>query len=234
MTPACTSEPISFLRLERYLQGDLQLPELERVAAHLHDCPTCSACFDEMRNEVIELPALPVQLTTRTRAPARARTWTWPLGLVAAAAALVLALLPQLSKDSRPPAARVHVKGGELAIALVREHAATLANDASVFAAGDRFEVRLSCPADLQVHWDVVVFQAGEAFFPLQPVAPLRCANGVTLPGAFELTGSAAASVCVQIDAARPIDRERVKRVGQSALSQSSACTALTPAPSRN
>jgi hypothetical protein len=183
-----------------------------------------------MRNEVIELPALPVQLPT----PTRARTWTWPLGLVAAAAALVLALLPQLSKDSRPPAARVRIKGGELAIALVREHAATLANDPSVFAAGDRFEVRLSCPADLQVHWDVVVFQAGEAFFPLQPEAPLHCANGVTLPGAFELTGSAAASVCVQIDAARPIDRERVKRDGLSALSQSSACTALTPAPSRN
>lgn len=230
MTPACTSEPISFLRLERYLQGDLQLPELERVAAHLHDCPTCSACFDEMRNEVIELPALPVQLPT----PTRARTWTWPLGLVAAAAALVLALLPQLSKDSRPPAARVRIKGGELAIALVREHAATPANDPSVFAAGDRFEVRLSCPADLQVHWDVVVFQAGEAFFPLQPEAPLHCANGVTLPGAFELTGSTAASVCVQIDTARPIDRERVKRDGLSALSQPSACTALTPAPSRN
>jgi hypothetical protein len=233
MTPACTSEPISFLRLERYLQGDLQVSELERVAAHLRDCPTCSACFDEMRNEVIELPALPVPLATRARARTR-RTRIWPLGLVAAAAALGLALLPQLSKDSRPPAARVRIKGGELAIALVREHAATLANDPSVYAAGDRFEVRLTCPADRQVHWDVVVFQAGEAFFPLQPEAPLRCANGVTLPGAFELTGSAAASVCVQIDAAQPVDRERVKRDGQRALAQLSACTALTPAPLRN
>jgi hypothetical protein len=229
MTPACTSEPISFLRLERYLQGDMQVPERERVAAHLRDCPTCSACFEEMRSEVIQLPALPVRPATR----APARTWTWPLGLVAAAAALVIALLPPLSKNSLPPLARVRIKGGELAIALVREHAASVANDASVFAPGDRFEVRLTCPASLQAHWDVVVFQAGEAFFPLQPEATLRCANGVTLPGAFELTGAAAATVCVQIDAARPLDRERVRRDGASALSQLSACTALTPAPSR-
>jgi hypothetical protein len=171
-----------------------------------------------------------VQLAPR----ARARSWTWPLGLVAAAAALVLALLPRPSNDSRLPAARVRIKGGELAIALVRQHAAALANDPSVFAAGDRFEVRVSCPADLHAHWDVVVFQAGEAFFPLQPEAPLHCANGVTLPGAFELTGSAAASVCVQLEAAHPLDRERVRRDGQRALSPASACTALTPALPRN
>jgi hypothetical protein len=229
MTPACTSEPISFLRLERYLQGDLQVPERERIAAHLRECPTCSACFAELRDEVIELPVLPVALPTR----ARARSRTWPLALVVAAAALGLVLLPQLSQLNRPPAARVRIKGGELAIALVREHQAALANEASVFAAGDRFEVRVSCPAELRAHWDVVVFQAGQAFFPLQPEAPLRCANGVTLPGAFALTGSAAVSVCVQIDPAKPVEREPLRRDGPRALSPASACTALTPAPPR-
>jgi hypothetical protein len=234
MTPACTSEPISFLRLERYLQGDLQALELERIAAHLRDCPTCSACFAELRDEVIELPALPLQLAPKARQRAQTKAWTWPLGLVAVAAALLFAPLSPLSKNARPPAARVRIKGGELAIALVREHASALANDPSVFAPGDRFEVRVSCPPALQAHWDVVVFQAGEAFFPLQPEAALHCANGVTLPGAFELSGSAAASVCVQIDVSHAIDRERVRRAGPAALAASSACSALTAAPSRD
>ena len=111
---------------------------------------------------------------------------------------------PPLHAGIDPPVNPVHT--------MVGGNAGALANDPGVLASGDRFEVRVSCPADLQAHWDVVVFQAGEAFFPLQPEAALHCANGVTLPGAFGLTGSAAASVCVQIDATRAIDRDAARR----------------------
>jgi hypothetical protein len=226
MTPACTSEPVSFLRLERYLQGDLQVPELERVSAHLRECPACSACFDALRSEVIELP--PLQLPKQIARPARklAPSWRWPLAMLAAAAALLFALRP---RDVTAPAARVRIKGGELAIELVREHGAGLANDASLFAPGDRFAVRVSCPPQPAAYWDVAVFQAGEVFFPLSAERRVRCANGVTLPGAFELSGSLEALVCVQVDS-QPLDRQRVERAGIAGLAHSSACTRVAPA----
>jgi hypothetical protein len=223
MNPACTSEPVSFLRLERYLQGDLQERERERVAAHLRECKVCSACFQALREEVIELPALPAPIEQRIKR--KTRNWTGPLTLVAAAAAaLIFAWIP---KDIRQPAARVHIKGGELAIELVREHAGALANDPLVFAPGDRFEVRLSCPPQQRVYWDVAVFQGRDVYFPLQPEAALSCANGITLPGAFELSGSMPASVCVQIES-HPLDRERARRDGVAGLARASACVVLT------
>jgi hypothetical protein len=249
MNPTCSGEPISFLRLERYLQGDVPPSERVQLEAHLGECGVCRECYEALRSETIELLPLPVRLPEAVRSettelplpvgfkPAQGRralrtriARAWPqlaaAGLAAAAAILLLRvqtaeLEPALS------AQRVRIKGGELAIELVREHDAAIATDPKQFAQGDRFQVRVSCPPGEPRFWDVVVFQAGELFFPFRPLAPLECRNGLTLPGAFVLDGYAPASVCVIVSEQR-VDRALLSRRDLRSAG-SSACVELKP-----
>jgi hypothetical protein len=231
MSPTCSSEPISFLRLERYLQGDVQPNERAKLETHLGQCGVCRQCYESMRAETIELLPLPLPVT-----PARERrdfrthvARAWPqLTAAAIAAAGVMVMLWSRTPELEPrlPAQRVRIKGGELAIELVREHAEMIATDPTQFAPGDRFQVRVSCPPGEPRYWDVVVFQAGELFFPLRPEARLDCRNGVTLAGAFVLDGTASASVCVILDERSPLNRARLTRRNMRTVA-ASACVEL-------
>lgn len=234
MNPTCRGEPISYLRLERYLQGDVQAAERERVADHLQQCGVCRECFEAMRDEPIELPALPVVQQRVPRLWWRSARRAWP-PLLAAAAAVLLVIWARAPAPDLPPA-RVRVKGGELAIELARLHAGTIAADATRFAAGDRFQARVSCPPGTAVYWDLLVLQAGEVFFPLTPSTPLQCANGVSLPGAFALDGREPANVCVLVQPDAPLDRVQLARTATRTLPDAAACVELTaedPAPRR-
>jgi hypothetical protein len=224
---ACISEPISFLRLEHYLQQNLPDAESVRIGDHLRACSVCRACLETMQREVIDLPPLP-QIVGRPLPKARWVRWTKPAAALAAAAGVLLILVRDGSQQRALPKSRVQIKGGELAIELVRKHRGAIASDASVYTAGDRFAVRVSCPPDRTARADIVVFDESGASFPLQPVAALRCRNGVTLPGAFEFTGATRATVCVEL-ADQPMDRAHVKYVGPSALGPTSACTTVAP-----
>ena len=180
-----------------------------------------------LRADDTQLLPLPVSI-----AHVRRRSWPLPAAgsLLAVAAALLLFVRdtrgPALVSGATQPAAANHTKGGELAVQLWREHDGSVVPDATTFSPGDRFEVRVSCAPDDTPHWDLVVFQGGEKFFPLQPVARLHCANHVTLPGAFSLTGTDSARVCVVLNADDSIDRTRLSQ----ALPATSRCVTLQPA----
>jgi hypothetical protein len=231
MNQTCTSEPISFLRLERYLLDEVSAPERVAVQGHLETCEACRSCLLALRAQDVALLPLPVSIKP-LRKPPRARATLRVWQRTAAASVLAAAALMLFLRD--PPssgltASRQHAgrstKGGELAIVLVREHAGDLALDATRFAGGDRFEVQVSCPPAETPHWDLVVFQGGETFFPLQPSEPLHCANHVTLPGAFSLTGRQSARVCVVLDANAAIDRARLSQD----LPANSRCLSIEP-----
>jgi hypothetical protein len=169
---------------------------------------------------LIELPSLPVPIRPRRR-----RYW---LPLTAAASAAALLLFLRVGQTTSP-SARVRVKGGELALELVREHAGSTGLDPGRFASGDRFQVRVSCPPGAPMYWDVIVYQRGEHYFPLDASAPLTCANALTLPGAFSLDGTDDARVCVVIQHAQPFDRERLTAADDAALP--GACAVIKPTP---
>ena len=240
MNLACRTQPISYLRLERYLQGDGDANERRRVTEHLRDCACCRTCFEDMKREVIELPPLPVRPThdrviaplpdlplTAAKEPRRFGTWPQLTAALAMAAAVLLWLRGPGNDPALPPA-RVAIKGGgELALQLVREHAGALAVDPNRFAPDDRFQARISCPPG-QVYWELVVFQGGEAFFPLAPAATLHCANGVTLPMAFALDGSEPADVCVVIHASAQPSRAQLSKP-EALRAHSAACTRVRP-----
>jgi hypothetical protein len=79
----------------------------------------------------------------------------------------------------------VRVTGGELVVSLVRERAGVVTATPTSFARADRFKVRVTCsPGVADVDVDVVVFQDGEAAWPLAPTR-LRCGNQVVVPGAL-------------------------------------------------
>jgi hypothetical protein len=263
MSAACTTEPVSQLRLERYVLAELPDAEHARVEAHLAGCPACRQCLDELRAsepvlrplpaatlQLNELPpaaqkiVLPTRLARergaagppRSRAPrvSAARVWRVAGGL-ALAAALMLALRAGLQgppldggEQTGRDSGRA-VKGGEIALQLVRERGGDVARDPRTFSHGDRFAALVTCPPSsvTGVHWDLVVFQVGEAFFPLTATDTLRCGNAVSLPGAFALTGSSPARVCVAL-AASPLDRDALRR-GEGTLPEQHACTTVSP-----
>ncbi len=96
------------------------------------------------------------------------------------------------------------IKGvGEIVtLGLVRERDGAIREDATTFAAGDRWKVVVTCAAGHGTWVDVAVVESGAktADYPLAP-AQIACGNRVVVPGAFELTGKVANRVCVRVAA---------------------------------
>jgi hypothetical protein len=176
---ACTGEPISWLRLERFALGELD----GGIGAHLEGCAACRAVLARIQGDDRPLPRLVLP------EPAPKKRW-WPVWAGAALAAAALLLLFLLREGDRPaehPGPRIAIKGGEeLIVSVVRE------------VGGDRYKVRVTCSAPTEIDAEVVVYQDGEASSPLPP-ARLRCGNQVVLPGAFTLTRRTAAVVCLAV-----------------------------------
>src|SRR6476619_6611196 len=104
---SCISEPISWLRLERYHLGQLDAAERARVAEHLLACPACGACLAHLAaGDAVALPPLKV---VPLRPWARLRP---TLGALAAAAALLV-----VSRAALPLGGELgtRVKGAEVA-----------------------------------------------------------------------------------------------------------------------
>lgn len=238
MTATCTSQPISWLRLERYALGEL--PEVERsaVAAHLEDCDLCRSCMAEIRDrEVTALPALPVGVLTAP-APWWRRhklrvAWGGGFAAAAAAAATVAIILSTrvggVRDESSLPARRIQIKGGEVALDLIRERGGSVGYEPDAFLPEDRFKILFTCPSPAAMHVEVVVYQDGEASFPLPPTT-VECGNRVALAGAFRITGRSPAVVCALFDEGAPPDRARLASARPEDL-EGAVCTALEPAP---
>jgi hypothetical protein len=161
-------------------------------------------------------------------------------GLAAAAAALLLVLRAPgpgggagTLSGGRGVRNTVAIKGGgTLVLGLVRDRGGTIARDPAGFAGGDRFKVLVTCPPEASLYGDVVVYQPGargtfDAAFPL-PATSLPCGNRSVLPGAFRITGSAPATVCLALGHGAPPDRAALRATGPAGLAEA-ACTRLAP-----
>lgn len=210
---ACTGTPISWLRLERYAQGDGDDVERAKVGEHLASCTACKECLGTIETDVRVLPPLP--------APRRARVF-W----IASGLALAAALLLVLGRVPREDMARM--KGDGIAFTLVRDDHTTIADAAGVYRDGDRWKALVTCPAGTRGAFDVVVYERGDASFPLEPTTDLACGNEVPLPGAFRVTGRERLVVCLVWGDA--IDRDALRRSSPDLLPRA-ACKVLDPAP---
>ncbi|CAN5457527.1 hypothetical protein BH11MYX1_BH11MYX1_40170 [soil metagenome] len=195
---ACIGEPISWPRLERFAtsKGD------QAIAAHLAHCPACTQCLTEITGDLVALPVLvmPKKVPEKKQL---GRWWWFAVPALAAATIAVMIIRPKPAElDRRPNVATV--KGtGEITLALVRERAGTIVEDATTFARGDRWKVVVTCAPGHATWLDVSVVEAGakRADHPL-PVAELPCGNRIVMPGAFELTGHVVNEVCVRVSGA--------------------------------
>jgi hypothetical protein len=213
---ACIGTPISWLRLERYAQGDLAADERAAIAEHLLTCKACNACVRTIKEDERELPPLP--------APRSARV-AWIVSGLALAAAIAF-VVGRLPRDEDPIA---RMKGDGIAFTLVRDDETVLADAAGIYRDGDRWKALVTCPVGTRRAFDVVVYERGDAAFPLEPATGLSCGNEVPIAGAFRLTGRERLTVCLVWGDA--IDREEIRRTGPDMLTHA-ACKVLDPAPS--
>lgn len=219
---ACTGVPISWLRLERHALGELGAAERREIDAHLAGCAACRACAAEIGADQVPLPALP-----RPRAvPARPRwSWLWPTlwptSGFAAAAALVIVIVVAARPEPAMLAARVSVKGHDVALALVRERDGAIAHDQADFTPGDRWRALFTCAPPLAPYVDLAVIQDGVATF--LGASRLPCGNRVPVAPAFRITGAGPATVCLLFDADRAPAR--------TGPFTGNACRVLVPTP---
>lgn len=105
--------------LRAYLDGELPARDMERLAAHLRDCPACHVLHGELRARVTRLnrwmEALPdAQMPIRIPAPPRltrtARRWGGMAVGLAASLLIAMVLLPKRAPQvvATPPAAVPH------------------------------------------------------------------------------------------------------------------------------
>jgi len=212
---ACTGEPISWLRLERYALGDADAA----VTSHLATCAACRGCLDELRGDLVALPTLAVPARR-----ARALRW-WQIAVPAlAAAALAVALVRPRPHAAGGPTRLAGVKGvGDVVLGLVRDRGGAIRDDVATFAPGDRWKVVVTCATADGAWIDVAVLEAG-AVLPDRPLAPahVACGNAVPVPGAFELTGGKPNRICVRVGA-------EAASVAPAPSDPDVACVTVTP-----
>lgn len=226
MTPRCTGEPVSWLRLEQFRLGELGDAERTRVAEHLAECPACAACAARIEaDEATDLPALELRAGTRPAPVAPRRTSPRARRLLAGASALAAAacLLLLIRRAPRAPdgAALDHgetarSKGDGVAFVLVRDDGQRIVEARGVFRSNDRFKALVTCPPGTGTTFDLVVFDVGGASFPLAPARGLSCGNEVPLPGAFRLTPAPGGTetICVVWGSDDELDRGALSRSG--------------------
>ena len=221
MTQGCIGEPLSWLLLERYHLGELPDAERVRAARHLSACAACASCFARIEaDEPRVLPPLEV-LSVRRRG-GRSRSRSLVAAAAAAAAAICVAAMAVLvvgRAGRHEPSSRegdrtetVGVKGDTMAFTLVRDDGERIVDTRAVFHDGDRFKALVTCPPDLEATFDLVVFDASGASFPLQPQVGFACGNDAPLPGAFRLTETSEKTVCVLWNEGGPVNRALVSR----------------------
>lgn len=242
----------SWLDLERYASGETSLGENRSIEAALEHDLAARDIIDRIHADMRVLPPLPAAVKERPDVDpfARfvrtlARRWRWALSATGALAVAALVLL--LVRANQPtiqtaepmvaslPGPRVAIKGGDVAIALIRERAGVVAHDPIQYVSGDRFKVVVTCPPDMDIRAEVVIEQAGERSFPLATLdasasglARFQCGNRVAIPGAFRLSGTATTHVCLAFSRATVIDRDALRRgAGTRFEPEQAVCTVL-------
>jgi len=185
------NDHFSWLALEQMAQRTHNEP-------HLAQCARCAQRLrfiqqDSARRILRPLPAKTERPHASHGLRSLAKWWFAPVGFAAAIA--LLAIWP-FDNASNPYTSKVTVKGGTLAMTLVRERNGILSRDPQYFAQADRFKIEVSSPPALRRYFQVVVFQGHETFFPLA-AGTLAGGNAETIPGAFTLSGKKSATVCV-------------------------------------
>jgi anti-sigma factor RsiW len=239
----CNATPVSWLRLERYCLGELDAHERGTIEEHLAACAACAACAEAIARDGRAGPKLSGALASgaeggryaprRARGAPRGRVAARVLSTLAIAAALFLIVRERrvpddggVRDDVSVPAARI--KGGSVALSLVRDDAVHLVAN-GVYRDGDRVKALVTCPPGTVADWDLVVYERGEASFPLERVHGFACGNEVPMPGAFALNGGEPLTVCVAWAEEGSVDREALRRNGPPS-DHAGACVTLRPA----
>jgi hypothetical protein len=240
MTARCTNEPVSWLRLERYHLGEVDDAERARIASHLASCAACAACLASIeKDDAVLLAPLPPRLHGGQGGRGRLVAFTATAAALALAAAALLGVgrgwLPGHAPEepSRGSTAS-RVKGNAIAFTLVRDDDERIAEAGGIYRDGDRFKALVTCPPGASLAFDLVVFDAQGAAFPLSPASGFACGNDAPLPGAFRLTGNENETVCLVWSEDGQPDRSAIA-TGRAALGERSLCKTLAAsAPERH
>ena len=198
--PAC----LSSFHLDRFLAGELDELEAERVRAHAAECPRCGPALEAIRAGREErLP--PLRLVAPVR---RSRRW-W----TAAAAGAGMAVAASLLLVVRSPAERS--KGSGFALAMYVEHGGEVrrAGPGEIVAAGDavRFAVTAPQPAYVAV-FSVDPRGKGSIYFPSGARADrVQAGVDVALPLGTRLDDSVGEERIVGLLCAAPVELEPVR-----------------------
>lgn len=229
MSKQCIGEPISWLKLEQYVLGELGPEVARKVEAHTNACDACRECLAEVKAGMYQpLPPLNLRNTESwwqrlgTRLNARALAF-------GAALVMLVAIVPRLAFEPVQPSTvdpRFGVKGEGVVALLIRERNGIVEESPTTYRPGDRFKWMVTCAPPQIVRLDVAVLQDGELSFPLDATS-VECRNRKSVPGAFSLTGSSPATVCLLTEER---DRNEVNEAILNDNESGASCVTVEPA----
>jgi hypothetical protein len=212
--PAC----LSALHLDRFLMGELDTAEAERVRAHLAGCARCTEAVDGLRTVRDErLPPLRV-------VPLAPRPRLW---LRAAAAGLGIAAAASLVLVFRPSGERV--KGPGFSLHMYVEHGGEVrrAGPGETVAAGDAVRFAVTTPAKAYVAVLSLDPEGhGSIYFPIGARAePVEAGAEVALPLGTRLDATVGEERIVALFCTSPIELEPLRvQLERSGVSVPDGC----------
>jgi hypothetical protein len=192
---ACIDTPVSWLRLEQLALSELDPGAARDVEAHLEACPACRLARGTLVGSTVQ------PLPFRAKAVPRRRRLTGRASLPWLSVALAAACLLLLARREAPtvPGPRIALKGGgELIVGVVRSRGGNIDSDPLSFRTGDLLKVTVTCSIPGQVTMEVFVVQGAETARPLGDTVTVSCGNQTILPGAMEVSGTDAITICVR------------------------------------
>ena len=221
--------PLSRLTLELYALGELPDARKDAVRIHLETCEVCSETFRYIESDSRPLPPLRIPESAQSGIAEFFEHYRFTLVAGAAAAlVLVLSFILRLTPVTKQQDSFVAVKGGDVALHLVRERNGVIHESPVEFEAGDRFKLFVSRPGADETAWELAVFQDKEVYFPLSNKRPLPSGNRIPLPGALALDGNTPATLCIFLGPDTP-SRPRLRTDGRRLIDQAAACMSLKP-----
>ncbi len=197
---------LSALHLDRFLMGELNDAEAERVRAHLDECAHCSEAVGGLRMAREErLP--PLRLVPLAPRP-RPRLWrrAAAAGLAIAAAASVVLVL-------RPPGERVKGPGFALRMYVEHEGQVRRAGPGEAVAAGDALRFAVTAPVKSYVAvLSLDPAGHGSVYFPLGARAePVEAGAEVALPLGTRLDATVGEERIVGLFCSSPVELEPLR-----------------------
>jgi hypothetical protein len=231
------SQKISWYALERVAQGHLSAAETNRLLTICTHNPQLNRRLVAIQNDNRSMP--PFAPVGHVRKSRHFPLFNWPVPAMALVVTILISGIAYLAvqKWFEPSVPATNhtgmfhdgVKGGDMALKVIRSRGDITSHRPGTFNETDRFRFYVTTPIDTATSHpvEVTVFQGEDVFFPYARRLALPQGNLRALPGSLRFSGRQPVQICISVGSDIP-SRNHIRQMKKKALPKTTVCTALS------